>query len=130
MTHSAAFHALFVQVLKLFSENFDYQHRRKDLLLGVLGSGEMFNHTVFSHIVQGEYAARVKDLRTYGSVRFVKPVSFASACKPLGTACKRVSSIFFVRFCRFSWVLVIPLSPKTKKIVRGEWSYCWFHSGD
>ena len=56
-----------VEVLQLFKENFDYSTVRNDFMTGVLGD-DITEHKLFAHIVQNEYAARVKDVRTYASV--------------------------------------------------------------
>jgi translation initiation factor eIF-2B subunit epsilon len=55
------------KVLKVFTEEFDYRDIREDFLSGVLGS-EIFGLRIFTHIVTGEYAARLQDLRTYSSL--------------------------------------------------------------
>jgi translation initiation factor eIF-2B subunit epsilon len=55
------------EVLQLFKDNFDYQGTRNDFMTGVLGD-DITDHRLFADIVETEYAARVKDLRTYASV--------------------------------------------------------------
>jgi translation initiation factor eIF-2B subunit epsilon len=62
-----------------FQDNFDYQSVRGDFMTGVLGD-DITDHRLFVHILESEYAARVKDLHTYASVshdvlhRWVSPV--------------------------------------------------------
>ena len=56
-----------VEVLQLFKDNFDYQSLRHDFMTGVLGD-DITDHRMYAHVVHTEYAARVKDLRTYASV--------------------------------------------------------------
>lgn len=58
-------------VLTLFKEQFDFRHPRRDFLASLLNKGTEENpqvHRVFSHIIDTEYAARVRDLYTYGAV--------------------------------------------------------------
>eukprot|EP00457_Paulinella_chromatophora_P000730 gb/GEZN01000730.1/.p1 GENE.gb/GEZN01000730.1/~~gb/GEZN01000730.1/.p1 ORF type:complete len:774 (-),score=197.38 gb/GEZN01000730.1/:1458-3524(-) len=55
------------QVLLLFSENFDWKDMRKGCLRGTL-SADILGNKVNAHIISGEYAARVSDLRTYDAV--------------------------------------------------------------
>eukprot|EP01119_Soliformovum_irregulare_P008978 TRINITY_DN2207_c0_g1_i1.p1 TRINITY_DN2207_c0_g1~~TRINITY_DN2207_c0_g1_i1.p1 ORF type:complete len:698 (-),score=261.33 TRINITY_DN2207_c0_g1_i1:25-1848(-) len=55
------------EVLLLFADNFDYEDVRSDFIRGMLTS-EILGNKVHAHIIDGEYAARVKDLRTYDSV--------------------------------------------------------------
>eukprot|EP00026_Physarum_polycephalum_P004385 Phypoly_transcript_04403.p1 GENE.Phypoly_transcript_04403~~Phypoly_transcript_04403.p1 ORF type:complete len:529 (+),score=70.14 Phypoly_transcript_04403:24-1610(+) len=55
------------EVLFIFTDNFDYQDIRKDFIKGLMSS-EILGYKISSYVIQGEYAARVKDLRTYNSV--------------------------------------------------------------
>ncbi|GAM26644.1 hypothetical protein SAMD00019534_098190 [Acytostelium subglobosum LB1] len=55
------------EVLALFSDNFDFGDLRKDFIHDCMQS-EITDYKLFTYILQGEYAARVKDLRTYNSV--------------------------------------------------------------
>eukprot|EP00808_Paulinella_micropora_P021099 g72567.t1 len=55
------------EVLSLMFSNFDWTCMRKGLLKGVLGS-DILGQKINAHIVTGEYAARVTDLRTYDSI--------------------------------------------------------------
>ena len=57
-----------LQVLALFTENFDYQDIRKDFLYGILTS-DLLGKTIYCHIVKDAYAARVRDLQTYDAIR-------------------------------------------------------------
>lgn len=55
------------ELLLQFSDNFDYQDIRKDFI-----KNEVSNYTlgksIYSYIIENEYAARVKDPRTYHSI--------------------------------------------------------------
>ncbi|KAK9320508.1 nucleotide-diphospho-sugar transferase [Lipomyces orientalis] len=51
----------------LFTENFDYNHIRKDFVHGILTS-DLLGKTIFAHIVTDNYAARVRSLQTYDAV--------------------------------------------------------------
>jgi translation initiation factor eIF-2B subunit epsilon len=55
------------EVLFLFTDNFDYQHMRRDFVCGTLMERELGN-TIHVHQLGGEYAARVHNLRTYDAV--------------------------------------------------------------
>jgi len=56
-----------VEVLQLFLENFDYENLREDFIKGTLGD-EIYHYELYAHVVHNQYAARVKDLKTYVSV--------------------------------------------------------------
>ena len=55
------------EVLFLFTDNFDYQHLRRDFVCGTLVERELGNK-IHLHELTGEYAARVHNLRTYDAV--------------------------------------------------------------
>jgi translation initiation factor eIF-2B subunit epsilon len=55
------------EVLFLFTDNFDYQHMRRDFVAGTLLERELGNK-IHVHELAGEYAARVHNLRTYDAV--------------------------------------------------------------
>ena len=55
-------------VLGLWSDNFDYTNLRRSFLHGVLKDYELNGKTIYTHIVDDEYAARVKNLRAYDVV--------------------------------------------------------------
>ncbi|KAI8468580.1 MAG: nucleotide-diphospho-sugar transferase [Monoraphidium minutum] len=55
------------EVLMLFSDNFDYQHVKRDFVCGVLSEEELGNK-VFLHTITREYAARVHNLRAYDAI--------------------------------------------------------------
>jgi translation initiation factor eIF-2B subunit epsilon len=56
------------EVLMLFTDNFDYQSLRRDLVPGVLSEEELGNK-LFAHLLPpGAYAERVHSLRTYDAV--------------------------------------------------------------
>lgn len=57
------------KVLLLFADNFDYQDLRQDFIRGVL-TDDILGNKIFAHVISGEYAARVRDLRTYHAVRY------------------------------------------------------------
>jgi translation initiation factor eIF-2B subunit epsilon len=56
-----------LNVLALFTENFDYQDMRKDFVRGVLQS-DILGLRISTHILREEYAARVRTPRLYGSI--------------------------------------------------------------
>jgi translation initiation factor eIF-2B subunit epsilon len=60
------------QVPPLFTENFDYEHLRTDFVRGVLTS-DLLSKSIYCHIVQSGYVARVKDPKAYATVRSVRP---------------------------------------------------------
>eukprot|EP00937_MAST-01D_sp_MAST-1D-sp2_P006801 g6801.t1 len=55
------------EVLVQFSDNFDYQDIRRDFLYNEVQNFELGNK-ITAHVVQGQYAARVHDPRTYDAV--------------------------------------------------------------
>eukprot|EP01132_Coremiostelium_polycephalum_P001071 gene1071-1357_t len=55
------------EVLALFNDNFDFEDIRKDFIHDLMAS-DLLDHRIYTYVLQGEYAARVKDLRTYHSV--------------------------------------------------------------
>lgn len=55
------------EVLFLFTDNFDYQHIRRDFVKGIL-SDEISGNKIFTYEICGEYAARIDNLRSYDSV--------------------------------------------------------------
>lgn len=57
-----------LDVLGLWSDNFDNQSPRKDFLFGVLKDHALNGKTVHTHIIKRHYAARVADLQAYGSI--------------------------------------------------------------
>jgi len=75
------------EVLFLFHDNFDYQDIRGDFIQGVLGSDIMGDKVYIYEVPQKEYAARVLNLRAYGSVSVC---SILSAC-PLAYAASSMS---------------------------------------
>jgi translation initiation factor eIF-2B subunit epsilon len=60
-----------VDVPSLFQDNFDYQDLRRDFLYGVLTS-ELLMKKVHTFVARKGYAARVRDTRSYDSVRYVR----------------------------------------------------------
>ncbi|KAK6346056.1 hypothetical protein TWF730_010390 [Orbilia blumenaviensis] len=55
------------EVPPLFTENFDWQHSRKDFLHGIL-MDELYGKTVYAHILKSGYAGRIQSLQTYDSI--------------------------------------------------------------
>eukprot|EP01104_Vermistella_antarctica_P011743 TRINITY_DN3314_c0_g1_i1.p1 TRINITY_DN3314_c0_g1~~TRINITY_DN3314_c0_g1_i1.p1 ORF type:complete len:586 (-),score=172.54 TRINITY_DN3314_c0_g1_i1:88-1749(-) len=56
------------EVLYQFKDNFDYQELRHDFVKGITES-DILGETLYCHIITGrEYAARVRNLRTYASI--------------------------------------------------------------
>ncbi|KAL1924486.1 uncharacterized protein VTP21DRAFT_4140 [Calcarisporiella thermophila] len=56
-----------VEVLALFTENFDYQKMREHFVHGIVTS-DLLGKTIYCHIVDDVYAARVSNTRLYDSV--------------------------------------------------------------
>lgn len=59
-----------VQVPSLFQDNFDYGDIRRDFVHGVLTS-DLLMKNIYCYIAKEGYAARVKDTRSYDSIRLV-----------------------------------------------------------
>eukprot|EP01102_Stenamoeba_stenopodia_P018545 TRINITY_DN6807_c0_g1_i2.p1 TRINITY_DN6807_c0_g1~~TRINITY_DN6807_c0_g1_i2.p1 ORF type:complete len:673 (-),score=125.69 TRINITY_DN6807_c0_g1_i2:49-2067(-) len=56
------------EVLYLFTDEFDWEDLRQQFVKGVLSS-EILGNKIYTHVVSGhEYAARVRNLRTYDAV--------------------------------------------------------------
>lgn len=51
----------------LFTENFDYHDIREDFVKGILTS-ELLGKTIYTHILNEQYSARVESYQTYGAV--------------------------------------------------------------
>lgn len=58
-----------VEVPALFTENFDYQSLQTDFIHGVLTS-DLLGKTIYCHIVDELYAARISCPRLYNSIRY------------------------------------------------------------
>ncbi|KAI9597002.1 nucleotide-diphospho-sugar transferase [Syncephalis fuscata] len=56
-----------LEVLALFTENFDYQDIRRDFVHGVLTS-DLLDKTVYAHVLDHAYAARATGLRLYDAI--------------------------------------------------------------
>ncbi|ORZ38414.1 nucleotide-diphospho-sugar transferase [Catenaria anguillulae PL171] len=56
-----------IEVLALFSENFDYQDIRSDFVRGILES-DLFVKSIYSHVIRDEYAVRVRNTQLYDRV--------------------------------------------------------------
>jgi len=52
----------------LFTENFDYQHIRRDFVHGILTDSELYGKNIHVHIMDNQYAARVRSLQTYDAI--------------------------------------------------------------
>jgi translation initiation factor eIF-2B subunit epsilon len=57
-----------LEVPSLFQDNFDYQDLRRDFVHGVLTS-DLLMKNIHCFVLQEGYAARVKDTRSYDSIR-------------------------------------------------------------
>jgi translation initiation factor eIF-2B subunit epsilon len=57
-----------LEVPSLFQDNFDYQDLRRDFVHGVLTS-DLLDKTIHCYVLQEGYAARVRDTRSYDSIR-------------------------------------------------------------
>ena len=55
------------EVLALYNNNFDWRDMRQDFIKGILESSELM-YEIYVDIIDGEYAARVRDLYTYNAV--------------------------------------------------------------
>eukprot|EP00775_Hariotina_reticulata_P010863 gene10863-11017_t len=55
------------EVLMMFSDNFDYQTLKRDFVVGTLSEEEL-GKKIYLHILEGEYAARIHNLRSYDAV--------------------------------------------------------------
>ncbi|KAL3691739.1 hypothetical protein R1sor_005390 [Riccia sorocarpa] len=55
------------EVLLLFTDNFDYQHLRRDFVRGLL-SDEILGNKIHTYEIIGDYAARIDNLRAYDVV--------------------------------------------------------------
>ena len=56
------------EFLMLFTDNFDYQHIRRDFIVGTLNERELGNTLYAYEISPHDYAARVHNLRSYDAV--------------------------------------------------------------
>eukprot|EP00742_Colponemidia_sp_Colp-10_P005517 GILJ01005895.1.p1 GENE.GILJ01005895.1~~GILJ01005895.1.p1 ORF type:complete len:689 (-),score=134.44 GILJ01005895.1:248-2314(-) len=56
-----------IEVIQLFTDNFDYQDMRDDFIKGILHS-ELAEDKLYAHVIANEYAARVHDPRVYDRV--------------------------------------------------------------
>ncbi|KAI3825859.1 hypothetical protein L1987_07550 [Smallanthus sonchifolius] len=54
------------EVLSLFTDNFDYQHLRH-FVKGLLGD-DVMGYKIFTHEIHSDYAARIDNFRSYGSI--------------------------------------------------------------
>jgi translation initiation factor eIF-2B subunit epsilon len=61
----------YAQVPSLFQDNFDYSDIRKDFVHGILTS-DLLQKNIYCYVAKEGYAARVKDTRSYDSIRSVK----------------------------------------------------------
>ena len=68
---------LCVQVPSLFQDNFDYGDIRRDFVHGVLTS-DLLMKKIYCYVAKEGYAARVKDTRSYDSIRLVSKLLLTS----------------------------------------------------
>ena len=76
--------ACILQVPSLFQDNFDYSDIRKDFVHGVLTS-DLLQKNIHCYVAKEGYAARVRDTRSYDSIRFVSGYFFhysSFICEP------------------------------------------------
>jgi translation initiation factor eIF-2B subunit epsilon len=64
-----------LEVPSLFQDNFDYQDLRKDFVHGILTS-DILMKNIHCYVLKEGYAARVKDTRSYESIRFALNLSY------------------------------------------------------
>ncbi|KNA21848.1 hypothetical protein SOVF_039570 [Spinacia oleracea] len=55
------------EVLSLFTDNFDYQHLRRDFLKGLLVD-EITDYKIYTHEIHSSYAAKVENFRSYDTI--------------------------------------------------------------
>ncbi|KAI9142814.1 nucleotide-diphospho-sugar transferase [Paraphysoderma sedebokerense] len=88
-----------IDVLALFSENFDYQDIRKDFVKGILES-DLLGKSMYCHVIADEYAARVKNTQIYDVIskdvisRWTYPLVPDSGPSPDETYLYRRSNIY------------------------------------
>lgn len=70
MNSQSASHTIYSQVPSLFQDNFDYSDIRKDFVHGVLTS-DLLQKNIYCYVAKEGYAARVKDTRSYDSIRWI-----------------------------------------------------------
>ena len=68
--HSSATNLRCAQVPSLFQDNFDYLDIRKDFVHGILTS-DLLQKNIHCYVAKEGYAARVKDTKSYDSVRLI-----------------------------------------------------------
>jgi len=56
------------KVPSLFQDNFDYLEIRRDFVRGILTS-DLLNRSIFCHVINDGYAARIKDTKSYDAIR-------------------------------------------------------------
>lgn len=52
----------------LYTENFDYQHHRRDFLNGLLREVDLYEMSIYAHILSDQYGARVRSFQTYDAI--------------------------------------------------------------
>lgn len=55
------------EVLSLFTDNFDYQHLRRDFLKGLL-IDDIMDYKIYTHEIHSNYAAKVENFRSYDTI--------------------------------------------------------------
>jgi hypothetical protein len=66
-------HVTTLKVPSLFQDNFDYQDIRKDFVHGILTS-DLLMKNIYCYVAKEGYAARVKDTKSYDSIRYICPI--------------------------------------------------------
>jgi translation initiation factor eIF-2B subunit epsilon len=59
-----------LKVPSLFQDNFDYQDIRRDFVHGILTS-DLLMKNIYCYVAKEGYAARVKDTKSYDSIRYI-----------------------------------------------------------
>ncbi|KAJ8572957.1 hypothetical protein K7X08_009468 [Anisodus acutangulus] len=55
------------EVLSLFTDNFDYQHLRRDFVKGLLVD-DIMGYKIYTHEIHSSYAARIDNYRSYDTI--------------------------------------------------------------
>ncbi|KAG9144862.1 hypothetical protein Leryth_018985 [Lithospermum erythrorhizon] len=55
------------EVLSLFTDNFDYQHLRRDFVKGLL-LDDIMDYKIFTYEIHSSYAARINNFRSYDTI--------------------------------------------------------------
>ncbi|CAO2837518.1 unnamed protein product [Amaranthus hypochondriacus] len=55
------------EILSLFTDNFDYQHLRRDFLKGLLVD-DIMGYKIYTHQIHSNYAAKLENFRSYDTI--------------------------------------------------------------